>query len=215
MVLAKRNPSGGRRMMRARLGPDPLNLSIITRSIAPILVPSVLRTGVPSTRSLAITCAGFLSRRAPPQHLPAGSSKAILRVTTKTVVFLPLPTSSSIPSSGPNLTFESREGFPRFWAHASLAHAHRDFHHHYRLSTASAQGVCRRSERTAEACLAGTDRASVGGPRRHGRNHASDGENQDLCLALARTFHGGRNRQVEARGWVGMGRNATRKVGRT
>ena len=63
MVLAKRNPSGGRRMMRARLGPDPLNLSIITRSIAPILVPSVLRTGVPSTRSLAITCAGFLSRR--------------------------------------------------------------------------------------------------------------------------------------------------------
>src|SRR6266540_4010770 len=90
-------------------------------------------------------------------------------------------------SSGPNLTFESREGFPRFWAHASLAHAHRDFHHHYRLSTASAQGDCRRSERTAEACLAGTDRASVGGPRRHGRNHASDGEVQDLCLALART----------------------------
>ena len=86
MVLAKRNPSGGRRMMRARLGPDPVSL-IITRSIAPILVPSVLRTGVPSTRSLAITCAGFLSRRAPPQHLPAGSSKAILRVTTKTVVF--------------------------------------------------------------------------------------------------------------------------------
>src|SRR6266536_5628160 len=100
--------------------------------------------------------------------------------------------------SGPNLTFESREGFPRFWAHASLAHAHRDFHHHYRLSTASAQGDCRRSERTAEACLAGTDRASVGGPRRHGRNHASDGEVQDLCLALARTFYGGRNRRTVA-----------------
>jgi len=51
MVLAKRNPSGGRRMMRARLAPDPVSLSIITRSIAPILVPSVLRTGVPSDRS--------------------------------------------------------------------------------------------------------------------------------------------------------------------
>jgi hypothetical protein len=44
MVLAKRDPSGGRRVIRARLGPDPVSLSIITRSIAPILVPSVLRT---------------------------------------------------------------------------------------------------------------------------------------------------------------------------
>ena len=32
----------------------PVTLSIITRSIVPIGVPSVLRTGVPSTRSLAI-----------------------------------------------------------------------------------------------------------------------------------------------------------------
>jgi hypothetical protein len=32
----------------------PVALSIITRSIVPIVLPSVLRTGVPSTRSLAI-----------------------------------------------------------------------------------------------------------------------------------------------------------------
>ena len=82
---------------------------------------------------------------------------------------------------------------------ATQQHAPRCHHRPQRRRSPPPGGDRRQPQRLSEACLAGRDRTAFGGRPRHRRDHASDGQVQDLRLALAGTLRRGRGRWAAAR----------------
>ena len=95
-------------------------------------------------------------------------------------------------TSGSNLTFESRWGFPPDLRCASLAHAHWNNHHCFTRRPSPVAGSGQGPQRSAEARMACRDRSPQRWWRGHKCNHASDRQVEDLRLALAGAVRHGR-----------------------
>jgi len=83
--------------------------------------------------------------------------------------------------------------------HASLSHAHRDFHINHAFGPPPTRDDYQGLQRLAEACLTRSHHIAERGWRRHQRDHAADRQVEDLRLALAGTVHGGRHRRPPLR----------------
>lgn len=101
-------------------------------------------------------------------------------------------------TSGLRLTEESVIGFPSSCAFASLGDAHRNFHHSLLVRPLSPRKAGQGAQRCPETRVAGGDHPVERGRRRNARDHAPNGQVEDLRLALAGAVHGGRRRWPSA-----------------